>query len=345
MRCIFFFCFVVLNPYVCDMQSKHVLVTGGAGYIGSVLIGQLLQCGYKVRTIDNFSFGSNSLTQYKSDKNFECIHGDITNLTDCKQATKSIDTVVHLAAIVGDPACKKFPDQAIAVNRIGSQNILNSTLDNNVNRFIFASTCSNYGKMPDPNGYVDETTELNPVSLYAELKVEFEQTLLTLHENSVTPVCLRFATAYGLSPRIRLDLTVNEFTKELTLGRKLEIYGEQFWRPYCHTSDIARACISAIHAESSDVTHQAFNVGDTKENYQKKTIVDLILKQLPNAKKNVVYIQKDDDPRDYRVNFDKIKSTLNFEIQKKVEDGINEYIGLIKSGLLKEPDSSIYKNI
>lgn len=327
------------------MNSKNILVTGGAGYIGSVLIGVLLQNGYHVRSFDNFSFGCDSLDRYKEHENFENIQGDITNVADCKNASKSIDTVIHLAAIVGDPACKLNSELAIAVNRVGAENILHTSLDNKVQRFIFASTCSNYGKMPDPNGFVDETTSLNPVSLYAELKVEFEQKLLQLNESFFTPVCLRFATAYGLSPRIRLDLTVNEFTKELALGRKLEIYGEQFWRPYCHTTDIAQACLKSLEAESSLVSHQAFNVGDTIENYQKKTIIDLILKKLPEAKDNVVYIKKDDDPRDYRVNFDKIKNILNFQIQKKVEDGISEFIGLIKSGNLVDPDSPTYKNI
>ncbi len=274
------------------MAEKKILVTGGAGYIGSVLIGQLLQQGYFVRTIDNLSFGKQPLEAYKLNKHFEFIQGDITNRNDCKKAVDSVNAIIHLAAIVGDPACKKQPELAIAVNREGSQNLLDTAIDAQVERFIFASTCSNYGKMSDPNGYVDETTELNPVSLYAELKVEFEQKLLNLLDTNLTPACLRFATAYGLSPRIRLDLTVNEFSKELALGRKLEIYGEQFWRPYCHTSDIARACILAIEAEKSLVSHKAFNVGDTNENYQKKTIVEMILKELPKAKDNIHYVSK-----------------------------------------------------
>lgn len=327
------------------MRSKKILITGGAGYIGSVLIGQLLHRGYSVRTIDNLSFGNQALSDYISNQQFEFIHGDITNTDDCKKAVDSVDSVIHLAAIVGDPACQKFPELAVAVNREGSQNLLDASVNAHVKRFIFASTCSNYGKMPDPNGFVDESTELNPVSLYAELKVEFEQKLLNLKDSNLTPVCLRFATAYGLSPRIRLDLTVNEFTKELALGRELEIYGEQFWRPYCHTTDIAKACIMAVEAEKDIVSHKAFNVGDTKENYQKKTLVEIIVKELPDAKNKVRYISKDEDPRDYRVNFNRIKTKLDFKISKTVADGIKEFIELIKSGTIKDPDSTIYKNI
>ncbi len=327
------------------MNTQKILVTGGAGYIGSVLIGQLLQAGYAVRTIDNLSFGDDSLSAYVQHENFELVVGDITNKDDCNKAVESVDAIVHLAAIVGDPACQQQPERATSVNRDGSQNILNAAQDANVKRFVFASTCSNYGKMSDPDGYVDETTALNPISLYAELKVEFENILMNLEHTSMVPICLRFATAYGLSPRIRLDLTVNEFTKELALGRKLEIYGEQFWRPYCHTTDIARAIILALKADEKIVSHQAFNVGDTNENYQKKTIVDLILKQLPEAIKNVSYVAKEEDPRDYRVNFDKIKNSLFFETEKNLPDGIKEYIDLIKSKSLKDPDSSTYKNI
>ncbi len=327
------------------MKPQKILITGGAGYIGSVLIGQLLAQGYFVRTIDNLSFGDQALAGYSHNSEFEFLHGDIRNSDDCKQAVESIDAVVHLAAIVGDPACKKNSELAVAVNKIGSQNLLDAARNAKVSRFVFASTCSNYGKMPDPDGYVDESTTLNPVSLYAELKVGFEQQLLNHSDSSITPVCLRFATAYGLSPRIRLDLTVNEFTKELTLGRKLEIYGEQFWRPYCHTSDIAQACIKAIESEKSVVSHKAFNVGDTQENYQKKTIVEMIIRELPEFKENVIYVSKEEDPRDYRVNFERIKNQLQFKITKRVRDGIKEYIELIQSGRLKDLDSSKYKNI
>ncbi len=327
------------------MNTQKILVTGGAGYIGSVLIGQLLHAGHEVRTVDNLSFGDDSLSAYMQNEKFELVVGDITNKDVCKKVVESVDSIVHLAAIVGDPACKQQPERATSVNRDGSRNILSAAQDVHIKRFVFASTCSNYGKMSDPDGYVDETTALKPISLYAELKVEFETILMNLKHTSIVPICLRFATAYGLSPRIRLDLTVNEFTKELALGRNLEIYGEQFWRPYCHTTDIARAIILVLKADEKIVSHKAFNVGDTNENYQKKTIIDLILKELPEAKNKVSYVAKEEDPRDYRVNFDEIKKSLSFEIEKRVPDGIKEYIDLIKSGTIIDPDSSTYKNV
>jgi nucleoside-diphosphate-sugar epimerase len=194
-----------------------------------------------------------------------------------------------------------------------------------VKTFVFASTCSNYGKMPDPEKFLDENGRLAPVSLYAESKVTFEKFLLSQpHDNTCKPTCLRFSTVYGMSPRIRFDLTVNEFTREVALDRELVVFGEQFWRPYCHVEDLARSLVLVLESPEYKVAFEVFNVGDTSENYTKQMIVNEIVKQLPKAK--VKYVQKNEDPRDYRVNFDKIKNQLGFTITKKVPDGIAEII-------------------
>jgi len=322
---------------------KRVLVTGGAGYIGSVLVRLLLSRGYKVRVLDNLMFGGDSLVELLNSENFEFIKGDIRNKEDVKKAMKDIDFVAHLAAIVGDPACAKEPQLAKETNLEGSKLVYNIASENEVKKFIFASTCSNYGKMKDSDNYVDETSELRPVSLYAETKVEFERFLLSQDKNNFTkPTCLRFSTVYGLSPRVRFDLTVNEFTKELVLGRELVIFGEQFWRPYCHVVDLARSVISVIESDNR-TDFNVYNVGDTSENYQKQMIVEEILKQIPDAK--VKYVKKDEDPRDYKVSFEKIKKELNFKITKRVPDGIRQIIQAIKFGLISNPDNPKYKNI
>jgi nucleoside-diphosphate-sugar epimerase len=198
--------------------------------------------------------------------------------------------------------------------------------------------------MGDPDGYVDERCELKPVSLYAELKVGFERFLLDVNEPGFCGVCLRFATAYGLSARMRFDLTVNEFTRELFLGRKLEVYGEQFWRPYCHVYDLARACVGALEADTDRVSGQAFNVGDTAENYRKRELVELILRQLPEQKDKVSFVRRDNDRRNYRVNFDKIASSLGFSVSKKVPDGIREIIQALGSGFIRNPDDEFFIN-
>ena len=213
-----------------------------------------------------------------------------------------------------------------------------------VERMVFASTCSNYGKMEDPDKFVTEESQLAPVSLYAETKVAVEQFLLGQSKsNKCKPTCLRFSTVYGLSLRPRFDLTVNEFAKELALERELVIFGEQFWRPYCHVYDLARSVVTVLEAPAEVVAFDVFNVGDTTENYQKKMIVDEVMKELPNSK--IKYVSKNEDPRDYRVSFQKIKDKLGFEIMFKVPDGIRQIIKTVNDGFILNPDDSKYKNV
>lgn len=323
---------------------KKVLVTGGAGYIGSVLVRLLLDKKYVVGVIDNLSFGGEAIVDLLNDDNFEFIKGDIRNEANLKKALKDIDFVVHLASIVGDPACAKEPELTKDINLNGAKLTYKIANEMGVKRFIFASTCSNYGKMKDSTKFVDENSELKPVSLYAETKVEFEKFLLGQDKNNTCkPTCLRFSTVYGLSPRVRFDLTVNEFTKELALDRELVVFGEQFWRPYCHVVDLSRSVICALEAKDEKVAFNVYNVGDTSENYQKQMIVDEIKKQLPNAK--IKYVKKDEDPRDYRVSFEKIKNELGFQVTKKVPEGISQIIQAVKDGFINNPDDQKYKNI
>ena len=323
---------------------KKVLVTGGAGYIGSALVRLLLSANYKVRILDNLAFGGESIVELINNDNFEFIKGDIRNKKDLKKAMQDIDYVAHLASIVGDPACALNPELTKDINLNGAKLTYEMANEAGVSKFVFASTCSNYGKMKNSNGYVDENSELRPVSLYAETKVEFENFLLSQKlSNSAKPTCLRFSTVYGLSPRIRFDLTVNEFTKELALGRELVVFGEQFWRPYCHVIDLSRSVLAVFDEDIDKVGFNVYNVGDTDENYQKQMIVDEIIKQLPEAK--IKYVKKDEDPRDYKVSFEKIRNELNFRITKKVPDGIRDIIKVIRDGLINNPDDPKYKNI
>jgi nucleoside-diphosphate-sugar epimerase len=213
-----------------------------------------------------------------------------------------------------------------------------------IKRFVFASTCSNYGKMTDPDSYVDENSELRPVSLYAELKVKFENYLLKERKDAkMCATALRFSTVYGFSPRIRFDLTVNEFTRNVCLTGEQEIWGPQFNRPYCHVDDLARAVMLVLEAPVEKVRANVFNVGVTTENYSKRMLMEEIQKQIPDAK--AVYIDKTEDPRDYRVNCDKIKNELGFTITKKVPDGIREIIKLMRSGIITDPYSQKFRNI
>ena len=199
--------------------------------------------------------------------------------------------------------------------------------------------------MDNPEAYVDEKSNLAPVSLYAELKVKFEKYMLNEIEKDekFSPTSLRFSTVYGLSPRMRFDLTVNEFTKDLALGKELVVYGEQFWRPYCHVKDFSNAFITILKSPLEKVAYNVFNVGDTRENYTKLMLINEIKKVIPSSK--IKFIEKNDDPRDYKVNCDKIKNELNFNITKTVPDGIMEIKRAIQENLILDPEDQKYYNI
>jgi nucleoside-diphosphate-sugar epimerase len=321
-----------------------VLVTGGAGYIGSVLVRQLLAKGYDVRVLDNLNFGGDALIDVMLHPKFEFMKGDVRNVEDVQKALVGIDAIAHLAAIVGDPACKKYSNDANTTNWDGSVALFESAEAAGVKRFVFASTCSNYGKMPDPNSFVTETSELNPVSLYAELKVKFEKYLMENKKDS--PMCstaLRFSTVYGFSPRIRFDLTVNEFTRNAAINGEQPIWGAQFWRPYCHVDDLARAVVLVLESDEAKVKANVFNVGSTEENYNKGMIIEEVCKVVPNVK--VDYVEMNEDPRDYRVNFDKIKNELGFTITKTVPDGVKEIYKLLSTGIVTDSFSQKFRNI
>lgn len=326
---------------------KTILITGGAGYVGSILLRVLLRNGYRVVCFDKLLFGGESLLDIWNEPNFIFIKGDIADSGVIKNVLKTykIAAVVHLAAIVGDPACKREQTVATRTNWEASKSLLDQCMENNVRRFIFASTCSNYGKMSDPDALLNESSPLMPVSLYAELKVRFENYLVTEipRIDHFAPTSLRFATVYGLSHRMRFDLTVNEFTKEIASDRELVVFGEHFWRPYCHVADFSRAIMHVLDAPEELVAYNVFNVGDTKENYTKKMIVEEILRQMPEAK--VKYVHKKEDPRDYRVSFDKIKKTLGFKISRTVPDGIKEIKDIIQLGVIRDPEAQRFYNI
>ena len=325
---------------------KTVLVTGGAGYIGSILTRELLSNGYEVVCVDNLMFGGESLIGVLGHPQFTFYKCDITEYEELIKILNKhpYDAIVNLAAIVGDLACKNQPELAKKTNLDAPVFLLDKCVELNIPRFLFVSTCSNYGKMSDPDGYVDENSQLAPVSLYAELKVKAEEYLLNEapKREDFSPTVLRLSTVYGLSNRMRFDLTVNDFTKELALGKELIVYGEKFWRAYCHVNDIARAILTVLDAPPSKVAYNTFNVGDTKENYTKEMIVKKIQGFIPDAK--IKYVKKNEDPRDYRVSFEKIKRELDFTITKTVPEGIAEIFDVVRQGIIKNTEEQRFYN-
>lgn len=316
-------------------NHMKLLVTGCAGYVGSVVVHELLSRGHSVTGYDNLMYGGEAMLGFWSNPAFGFVKGDVRDALAVRAALDGCDGIVHLAAIVGDPACKREPELARSTNLDGSLVMIEAARHANVKRFVFASTCSNYGKMSDPDTLVDESSALSPVSLYAETKVAVEH--IVTDASKMGDVCgtsLRFSTVYGVSPRMRYDLTVNQFGREAWKNRKLVVFGEQFWRPYIHVRDMARGVAAVCEAPEGQVRSEVFNVGSTAENYTKKMIVDLLRGMVPGL--TVEYVPQNDDPRDYRVSFGKIESRLGFGISRTVPEGLREILSLVSQDILPE---------
>jgi nucleoside-diphosphate-sugar epimerase len=324
-------------------MRRAVLVTGGAGYVGSILVQHLLTRDYDVRVLDSLLHGSlPSLLPAWGDNRFKFLHGDVRDPAARRTALAGVDSVVHLAAIVGDPACARDPDAAREVNADATRALLREAEAEGVRRFVFASTCSNYGKMADPDAFVTEEADLRPISVYAETKVAAELDVLERGPDGLAACCLRLATVYGTSPRMRFDLTVNEFTREVSLGKELVVFGEQFWRPYVHVRDAAGALALALEAPEEVIAGEVFNVGKTSENYRKLDLVELLRRRIPSAE--ISFVHKDEDPRDYRVGFEKVTEQLGFHTKRTVDEGIDEVIALLRAGLVSDPYAPVYRN-
>lgn len=322
----------------------RVLVTGGAGYVGSVASALLLDRGHRVRALDALAHGGESLLALYPRDGFEFVRADVRDDDDLEPALEEVDAVVHLAAIVGDPACQADVELAREVNEQASLRLFERARASGIERFVFASTCSNYGRMSNALDYVDEDAELQPLSVYAETKVAVEEALL--RQVSAAPpavTVLRFATVYGVSPRPRFDLTVNEFAAELLVKRRLVVYGEQFWRPYIHVRDAARAIALVLECDREAVAGRVFNVGATEENYRKQDIVELVRAQVDDGVE-IERVHRDEDPRDYRVSFDRIRGALGFEATRTVQDGIREVIDALRQGVIADFEDARYRN-
>lgn len=324
-------------------MAKTTLVTGGSGYIGALLVRELLEGGGDVRVLDFLLHGQEDVAAEQERAGVEVIRADIRDADARRRALAGADAVVHLAAIVGDPACALDPAVSDEVNVQATEGLVTDAAKAGVERLVFASTCSNYGRMADPTVPIAEDGELAPVSLYAEQKVGMERLILGGGANGVKPTCLRFATVYGVGRRMRFDLTVNEFTRDLWADRELEVFGEQFWRPYIHVRDAGRAVRAVLEAPAEKVTGQVFNAGRSGENYRKLDLVKEIKKQIDRGK--VSYVHRDEDPRDYKVSFEKIRAQLGFETLMTVPDGIAEIIAALDAGAFGDPFDSRYRNI
>ena len=320
-------------------QMKSILVTGGAGYIGSVLTTKLVNNGYNVRILDSLIYGNKGISEHIQSNSIELINEDMRNDEVLRKAVKDVDAIIHLAAIVGEPLCNKIPEAARQINQYATKKLALFAQKSDVKRFVLGSTCSNYGTS---STIVDENTPLQALSLYSETKVNSEKFILNLKTENFEPCILRFATAFGLSPRMRFDLLLQEFIRDAIINKKITIFGPQYWRPLVHVDDISNACIKSLEESSDLISGQVYNVGDNSQNYTKIKLAEIIKQQVENSEIEVQELKK--DPRNYKVSFDKIKKNLDFQITKTVTDGITEMINEIKRGNL-DPRETEFSNM
>ena len=319
-------------------RFSNILVTGGAGYIGSVLTRNLVLSKYNVKVLDSLVFGQDGISELVSNNSVNLFVGDIRNKEIIPDVLKEVDCVVHLAAIVGEPLCSKIPKAARQINEFATKHLIDSCKKSGVQRFIFASTCSNYGSSL---GTVNENTPLESLSLYSETKVKAESYILDSKDDNFEPCILRFATAHGISPRMRFDLLVQEFIRDALIDKKISIFGPNHWRPLVHVDDIVSACITAIE-NSSNISGEVYNVGDNEQNYTKMNLAELVQKYIPSS--TIEVTESKQDLRNYKVSFDKIKNKLNFNVSKTVEDGILEILDQINNNTL-DPKDSQFSNL
>ena len=308
----------------------NTLLIGGEGYIGNIVAQNLLESRHSVTSLDNLLYNNHLcvLNKTQFDK-YHFIYGDMLNTRILKPLIEESDIVILLAGLVGDPITKKYPEESALINDRGMKNVIDLCIRYNTEKLIFISTCSNYGLINNDD-LANEEYELNPLSLYAKSKVNMEKFILSLKGKTyMNPTILRFATAFGLSPRMRFDLTISEFTRELALGNELLVYDAHTWRPYCHVQDFARLIQLVIEAPKEKVSFEVFNAGGDVNNATKQMIVDSILEIIPDG--IVRYQNHGSDPRNYRVSFEKVKSVFGFEPKYNIKNGVEELVDAIKN--------------
>ncbi|MHA2127904.1 MAG: NAD-dependent epimerase/dehydratase family protein [Candidatus Hodarchaeales archaeon] len=292
---------------------ENVLVTGGAGYVGSTLVPALLNEGYRVKVIDNLTYGGFGLLQNFMNPNFEFIKGDAADEQLVKKSLENIDHIIHLAALVGYPACKRYPDIAEKSNVKTTEVI--KKLKSSDQWFIYSSTGSVYGAVP--SGMCTETTPANALSIYGETKVRAENIVLS-DEKSIV---YRFATAFGISPRLRLDLLINNFVFQVLKNKQLVVYERSFKRTFIHVEDMAKSFIFAIKNRDK-MAGEIYNVGNTSMNYTKEEIC-LMIKNRMDYYLHFADFDGDADKRNYEVSYDKINK-LGYKTTISMEQGIDE---------------------
>jgi nucleoside-diphosphate-sugar epimerase len=323
----------------------RVLVTGGAGYIGNYVVEKLLDNGHDVRVLDSFLFGNSALAPFRDNNHVDITDGDIRHIEDLSYAMEDRDAVIHMAGIVGDPACGVNEQATQAVNVEATKTLVEVCKLHDVERLVFASTCSVYGASELME--LNEGSFLNPLSLYAKSKIEseniiFQQTQGEFANSDITSTHLRLGTIFGWSRRMRFDLVVNLLTAKAVLENDIPVYGGEQYRPLVHVSDAADAFVTVLEAPTEEVDHQIFTVGDNNLNYQIKKVGRIVEDEIDNAE--VRFVEHKEDERTYRVSFDKINYILGWEAEYDIVDGVREIADWMATNDIEDYEQDIYRN-
>lgn len=330
------------NPslHIKPVNAKEVLVIGGAGYIGSALIPLLLAEGYSLRVMDAFVYGSDSIKDYLNHPKVKIIRADFRQIDKIVEAVKGVSAVVHLGALVGDPACALDENLTIEINLMATRMIAEVCKGFGVEKFVFASTCSVYGASDD---VLDEYSKLNPISLYARSKIACEKILLELADDNFSPVILRFSTIFGFSGRTRFDLVVNLLTAKACFDKQITVMGGDQWRPFLHVEDAARSVVCALKTDKEIVHKEVYNVGADHLNYTLLQVGEIIAVKVPSAE--LLSLDTNQDRRNYRVSFTKINKDLKFIPKWSLEEGIDQVIRAIENGQVQNYQHAQYSNV
>jgi nucleoside-diphosphate-sugar epimerase/CBS domain-containing protein len=321
---------------------NQVLVIGGAGYVGSALCRVLLDRGYQVRVLDNAVYGTHGIDSLRENEQFTFIEGDMRSIEAVTDAITGVDAVIHLGALVGDPASGINPQKTLEMNYHSTYMIASICKYHQINRFIFASTCSVYGRSHDSETLLDEEDELNPVSLYAKTKIESEQALLDMSDGNFSPSIFRMATIYGLSQRMRFDLVVNILNAKAHFEDVVPIFGGKQYRPNVHVRDAAKAYAAALEAPIKDVGGEVFNVGSNEQNYKIEEIGKKISEVYPDS--DIDWHREKEDERSYQVDFTKIYETLEYEVEETIESASREIKEALEAGGFEDYTDEKYSN-
>lgn len=315
----------------------RILITGGAGYIGSVITNLALQKGYKIRAADILWFNPHVPLIHYSNPDYEFIHCDICDQGWYNNLLKDVDYVIHCAAVVGDPASKLFPELTEKINYEAAISLFEKAKELNIKGFVFFSTCSNYGIS---EGMANEESPLKPLSLYAQTKVGTEQYILNNSKGIDYLIC-RLSTVYGLSPRMRFDLTVNDFTMNAYRNKSLDIFLPNSYRPYIHVFDLARIVLGLVD-KFDQSKNNVFNLGFPGENYQKIQIANAVKNFIPDL--SIKILKEGGDNRDYQVNFLKVSSLLGLKNIFHAMEGVREITEVLNDKVISDFENPMYYN-